>query len=231
MRPTAEPPGRLLAAAVFDLDGLLVDSEPLWRRAEIQIFTALGLPMTAELVASTQGRYVGEVARHWYQVYGWTGPGPDEVAADIIDAVEQLLMTEGTLKPGAAEAVASCRRRGLRLAVASSSPLRLIRRALEPHRLTGVFDVLHSAEAEAAGKPDPAVYRTTAARLGVSSDACVAFEDSLAGVASARAAGMRCVAVPEGPVTDPDLWATADLVLESLAELDTAWEALEAAGR
>lgn len=231
MHRPVEPAGRALVAAVFDLDGLLVDSEPLWHRAELAVFAAHGVPLTPELVRSTKGRYVGEVARHWYAVYGWDGPGPAAVAAEIVDAVDHLLATEGTLKPGAAGAVDACARRGLRLAVASSSPLRLIRRALERAGMLDAFEVLHSAEAEPAGKPDPAVYRTTAVRLGVDPRRCVALEDSLAGVASARGAGMACVAVPEGPVGDGAAWATADLVLGSLAELDDAAFAVVEAAR
>ena len=217
-----------LRAAIFDLDGLLVDSEPLWHQAELQVFTALGVPLTEELVRTTKGRFVGEVARHWHERFGWQGPSPDDVAARIVDVVGGLLAEHGHLKAGAAGAVAACRRRGLRLAVASSSPRRLIATTLDRHQLAGCFDVVHSAEDEAQGKPHPDVFLTTASLLGVDAATCVVFEDSPAGVAAAHAAGMVCVAVPEGPAGDG--FASAAVVLPSLAALDgDTWATLEQA--
>jgi sugar-phosphatase len=213
-----------LAAAVFDMDGLLIDSEPLWREVEIDIFGRLGVPLTTELCLQTRGMVLDEVTEHWYRLYPWRGPTPDTVAAQIIEAMASLLATRLVLKTGALDAVAACRKRGLALAVASSSPRRLIESVVEAMALTPAFSVLHSAQEEPAGKPDPAVFLTTARLLGVEPGRCVVFEDSPAGVEAAHRAGMVCVAVPEDPGSveggPPAGFASADLIITSLAEVD-----------
>ena len=213
-------------AALFDMDGLLVDSEPLWRAAEIDVFGRHGLVLTEEQCRSTQGMVIVEVAHHWYARAPWSGSSPDEVALEVLDAVGLLVDERGAPMPGAVEALAACRDRGLRLALASSSPVWLIDRVVAHLGLEGVFEVRCSAEHEAAGKPDPAVFLTAARTLGVAPARCVVFEDAPAGVRAAKAAGMSCVAVPERP-HDP-VFGEADVVLGSLEDLDDAvWARLE----
>jgi len=215
---------RTLQAAVFDMDGLLIDSEPLWREAEMGILGRLGVPLTPERCLETRGMVVGEVTRHWFARYRWEGPTPDDVADEIVDTMASLLATRVVLKPGARLAVASCRERRLDLAVASSSPRRLIEVVLGRSGLASSFAVLHSAQEEAAGKPDPAVFLTTATLLGVDPGRCVVFEDSPAGVRAAVAAGMVCVAVPEGGVAktaaDVDAFDSARVVIDTLEDVD-----------
>ena len=227
--PAARPRGGALQAAVFDMDGLLVDSEPLWRRAEMGVFARYGVTLTEELCLATRGMFVLDVARRFYEEHRWPGPGPEEVADEVVDTMAGLLARDCELKAGAGTAMAFCRARVPGLALASSSPRRLIDVVVDRFALGGTFDVLHSAEDEPAGKPDPAVFLTTASLLGADPGRCVVFEDSPAGVAAARAAGMRCVAVPEhaSPVADGE-YDGADAVLATLEELDDGlWEALE----
>ena len=107
---------------------------------------------------------------------------------------------------------------GYELAVASSSPLTLIRTALEKFEILERFSVLHSAETEAEGKPHPAVYLTTMSRMGVESTDCIAFEDSVLGVQAAKSAGARVIAVPDPVDRSDPRFAIADLVLSSLTE-------------
>jgi sugar-phosphatase len=123
--------------------------------------------------------------------------------------------------PGVTAAIALFERCGLRLAIASSSPLRLIDAVCDRLGLTRIT-VRCSAMDEARGKPAPDVYLTAARRLGVAAANCVALEDSLAGLASARSAGMRCVAVPDPLLAADPRYRQADLVLESLTGLDAA---------
>lgn len=223
-----------LAAAIFDMDGLLVDSEPVWRAVEVEIFGRLGVPVTPERCVETKGMFLGEAVAYWYARHPWPEPSPGEVAREIVDAMAIRLAMGVARKPGVAHALSFCRRRGVRLALASSSPRRVIDAVVEGAGLSGSFAVVHSAEDEAAGKPDPAVFLTTARLLGVAPTACVVFEDSPAGVRAAKAAGMACVAVPEDdPVSiaahggaASSGFAPADVVLASLAELDeAAWAA------
>lgn len=219
-----------LVAAIFDMDGLLVDSEPLWHRAEIAVFGRYGVALSDELCRTTKGMFVADVARLWHARSPWTGPTPEEVAAEVVDAVAALLADEAALLPGVHHALDFCARRVPQLALASSSPRRLIDIVLDRFALRDRFAVVHSAESERAGKPDPAIFLSTAALLAVPPHGCVVFEDAPAGVAAALAAGMRCVAVPErhaGSVGDR--LHGADAVLASLEDLaEGTWQALEA---
>jgi mannitol-1-/sugar-/sorbitol-6-/2-deoxyglucose-6-phosphatase len=168
--------------------------------------------------------FVGEGAAHWYGLYPWPGatPTPDEVAVSIVDRVIELIVTEGVLKPGAARAVDLCRARGLPLALASSSQYRLIDAALAHFGLRERFAVVHSAEDEDYGKPHPAVFLTAAAKLGAPPRRCLVWEDAPAGVLAAKASSMTCIAVPEHGERDQPAFGLADLVVDSLLEVDDA---------
>jgi len=229
-------PGAPFYAAIFDMDGLLVDSEPVWREVEIEIFKRYGVTLTAAMCIQTKGMFLPDVARYWYARRPWKGATPDEVASEVLDAMAARLENGAELKPGALHAVDVCEHHGMRLAVASSSPRRLIDAVLAGLGLTERFAVVHSAEEEPAGKPDPAIFRTTAQLLEVDPARCVVFEDAPAGVLAAKAAGMACVAVPEAHPHDADEphdasagpddpagregFERADVVLGSLTELD-----------
>lgn len=235
-------PGQGFAAVIFDLDGLLVDSEPLWHRAEIEVFGRYGVELTVAMCRSTKGRFVGEVTQHWYDQIGWLGPSPAAVAGEIVDKMEQLLATEVAMKPGVPDIVQWCRRRGLATAVASSSSHRLIAAALGRHQLQRWFDAICSVDDVGVGKPDPAVFLFAADALGVTPDRCLVLEDAPVGAAAAVAAGMACVLVPEQRATsgsspiEGEMARTIangggiveaggiDGVLVSLADLPGAWD-------
>jgi sugar-phosphatase len=199
------------------MDGLLIDSEPLWHLAEVEIFGALGVPLERAQTRSTKGMFVDEVAQYWFDRYPWEGPTPAVVAAAVLARVEALILERGVMLPGAAETVAAMAARGP-VALASSTPHSLIEVALGHFGLDGTFAVVCSAQDEAYGKPHPAVFLTAASRLAVAAERCWVFEDSTAGVLAAKAARMRCVAVPEASDRGRPEIALADLVLESLRE-------------
>ena len=212
--------------AIFDMDGLLVDSEPVWHEVEVAVFRRHGVPMTVQRCLETKGMFLGDAVAHWFGRYPWEGATTGEVAAEIVDAMARRLAEAVPLKPGALHALDFCLHRGARTALASSSPRRLIEVVLDRVGLREKFAVVRSAEDEAAGKPDPAIFLSTARLLGVEPGRCVVFEDSPAGVRAARAAGMACVAVPEaapaGVATGTGTASLheADVVLGSLADLD-----------
>jgi sugar-phosphatase len=212
----AEP----FAAAIFDMDGLLVDSEPLWHEAEIDILGGLGVPVAVDDCRRTKGMFVDEVTRYWFERYPWDGPGPEQVAVEVVDRVIALVTDKGVRRPGVDDALSLCRRHGLRTAIASSSQYRLIHRVLEHFALADEFELVHSAQDEPYGKPHPGVFLTTAERLGTAPDRCLVWEDSPAGVLAAKAARMACVAVPEPAERGLPAFAIADAVLDSLVEAD-----------
>lgn len=219
MPPDPVPAG--FQASIFDMDGLLIDSEVLWHEAELEILRdQLGVPLDNDGTRTTKGMFVHEVTEHWYGLYPWPGPSPADVAVSIVDRVIDLILTKGSLKPGALGAIDLCAARGWPLAVASSSEYRLIDAALEHFALRDRFALIHSAEDEEYGKPHPAVYLTAASKLGAAPKRCLAWEDAPAGVVAAKSASMACIAVPEsGEGLDP-AFGLADLVVDSLEAVD-----------
>lgn len=215
--------------AIFDMDGLLVDSEPLWHEAEVMVLGPLGVPLDDHEPRRTKGMFVTEVTRYWFERYPWSGPTPEEAADAVVDTVIALVLKKGVARPGVHQAVELCRRHGAALALASSSQYRLITPVLAHFGLTDYFPVVRSAADEPYGKPHPAVFLTTARCLGVVPDRCLVWEDSAAGVLAAKAARMSCVAVPEPAERALPAFGIADAVLGSLAEADD--ELISALGR
>jgi sugar-phosphatase len=205
-----------MKAAVFDMDGLLIDSEPLWREAEISVFRSVGVPLDEEMCRETVGVRLDEVVRHWYRKFPWRGESVDVVEARIQEEISRLIVNRGKPMPGVRQTIDMLIAAKYELAVASSSPMQLIRAALETFGLIENFSVLHSAEAEEKGKPHPAVYLSAMSRLGVDPSNCVAFEDSAIGVRAAKSAGAWVIAVPDpADIYDP-AFGNADVVLSSL---------------
>ncbi len=152
---TAPSPGEGFAASIFDMDGLLLDSEILWHEAEIEILGGLGVPLSGEGCRGTKGMFVGEVTEYWHARYPWAAPTPAEVAVAIVDRVISLVLSKGELKPGAEHAIALCAERNLPLAVASSSEYRLIDTALAHFGLREHFRARALGRGRAVGEAAP----------------------------------------------------------------------------
>lgn len=204
------------------MDGLLIDSEVLWHKAEVEIFGGLGVPITEAQDRSTKGMYVSEVVEYWFERFPWSAPSRDEVVSLLLERVGDLNEVEGRLLPGAERALDLASARGP-IALASSTPLALIIRLLDHYDLRDRFQSLHSAEFEAYGKPHPAVFLSAASSLDVAPFDCLVIEDSSAGVLAAKAASMTVVAVPVPEDRAQPAFALADLVLESLEQLSPEW--------
>ena len=214
---------------VFDLDGLLIDSEPFWRRAEIEVFATVGLPLTETDVRQTMGLRIDDAVRHWWVRRPWEGMPPVEVERAITARVAEMINSEGEPMPGALDVVDLCRRLSIPMAVCSGSYAVVIEAALDRLGIAGDMSAWHSAEWELLGKPHPGAYLTTADKLGVDPIACLAFEDSFHGAISAKSARMRVVAVPEPAALASPRWGFCDLVLDSLTAFDEiALRSLEA---
>ena len=211
-----------MSFAIFDLDGLLIDSEPAWRRAEIEVLSAYGVPLTEDMCSQTMGLRVDEVIAYWYERHPWADADLPSVEAALVENVGRRL--ERYIHPlaGAKDTVEALRRAGWKLAVASSSPLSLIQTSVAALGLADAFVGLCSAVNEAHGKPHPDVYLTAAGRLGADPAHCIAFEDSLVGLRAAKTAGMRVVAVPAPEHFEDPGFRIADWKLRSLKDFDPA---------
>ncbi len=217
MMTEASPTNRF-DAVIFDMDGVLIDSEPLWRLAETRAMNAVGVPMKEEDGFLTMGLRTDEVVEFWYDRHPWESPSRKEVEASITHGVIALIEEQGQPMAGAMEAIDAIRASGLKLGLATSSTTEIIAAVLRRLGLASAFDVIQSAEHEPYGKPHPAVYIACAKALGVSPERCLAIEDSPAGVLAAKAAKMTCIAVPAPELEGDRRYCIADLTLESLTE-------------
>jgi HAD superfamily hydrolase (TIGR01509 family) len=208
----------MIEAVVFDLDGVLVDSEPVWEQVRRGLVAERGGHWAPDAQRRLMGMSTPEWAAYLSEDLG-VGLPPAEVAGLVIDRMAARYTEQVPLLPGAADAV---HRIGARwpLGVASSSPPRLIETVLRSAGLRSCFAVLMSTEQVARGKPAPDIYLAVTAELGCPPADCAAVEDSSNGLRSAAAAGLRVVAVPQPRYPpDPDALAQASLVLPSLAGL------------
>ena len=216
-----------LRALVFDMDGVLIDSEPLWRRAEIELFATVGLVLSEADCYQTQGLRMDEAARYWFDRKPWPGPSPETIAAGVVDRMVDLIAIEGKPMPGVNAALAEAEESGWRLGLASSSSMRLIEAVLDRLGLADTFEVVRSAEHEERGKPHPDVYLSSLRDLKLEGIDCVAIEDSAHGVTSALASGMRCIAIPSPETRDDPGFAKAHWQLDSLEDLIHALPEIE----
>jgi len=196
---------------VFDLDGVLIDSEPLYELAFRAYLERIGRETDVGLFAMTLGRRQADFLPELAARLGRDGA---ELERGLEAALEPHLATLKPM-PYAAETVAGLRKNGRPLALATSSVGDFARRVLNDLHIENFFDALVTGEEVARGKPDPSIYELAAARLGVEPRDCVAIEDTPTGVASAKAARMRCVAVPHA-LTSRSSLMEADLVVDDL---------------
>lgn len=212
-----------ILAAIFDMDGLLIDSEPLWDRAELDVIASLGVDITRRSeLPDTLGLRIDMVVELWYAQQPWNGPNRQDVTDRIIQRAISLVEAERPLLAGARDAVALCKANGLRVGLASASPLRMLEKVLSLFDLRDHFDALASAEKLPYSKPHPQVYLDCAAKLGVDPLCCVALEDSVNGMIASKAARMRSIVVPDAEHRDDPRYVLANVKLTSLTQLTLA---------
>ena len=208
----------MIEAIIFDMDGLLVDTEPFWQAAELDVFSSLGVPLTLEMCRETQGMRIDSAVRHWFDRYPWSERSLEEVQREVVDRVVEMVEVGVDPMDGVEQLFGILASKDIQLSICSSSPLRLIEAVLKELKPAVEFHVLHSAEEDERGKPHPDPYVSTARKMGVSRANCLVFEDSLSGCQSAKAAEMMVVAVPStGNQRNPD-FDFCDCTTESLRE-------------
>ena len=210
----------MIEAVIFDMDGLLIDSEPLWQQAEITVFKQVDIILIPSMCLQTKGLRIDEVVEYWYKKYPWDKLSKKQVEEAIVDKLIELILTEGKALIGVSEAINFVKSKNLKVALDSSSSYKIINAALQKLKIADDFEIIYSAESETLGKPHPGVYLTTAEKLGISPQNCLALEDSLNGVLAAKSAQMKCIAIPEISEYHNPKFAIADMVLESLELLD-----------
>jgi mannitol-1-/sugar-/sorbitol-6-/2-deoxyglucose-6-phosphatase len=217
---------KMIQAAIFDMDGLLIDSEPFWRQSHIEVNAAHGFKITEEDVRAMAGHRTDEVVRHWITLHDWQGADEKQLALETIGKVIEHVKESGLALPGVEEIFELLREHQIPIAVASSSVPELIEVVMERLGVANKVMLTHSAIHEEFGKPHPAVFLTTAKKLGVEAENCLVLEDALSGIRAAKAAGMKCIAVPEGANRSKHDFQIADVIVNSLE--DISWEDIAA---
>lgn len=210
----------MIKAVIFDIDGTLIDTEPMYWAAWRSVFAPYGITITDDEMRTVMGMLPVEGGRSLADRFG-VDTDPAELTEQLIEIAVNI--PERTLMPGAVRALDLVRSAGIAMTVATSATMRMATASLKGAGLADYFDFVVSAEYEPYGKPHPGVFLTAAERLGVDPLECVVVEDAPSGVIAAKAARMFCVAVPEPGHRDDKRIAIADVVLDSLDDftLDT----------
>ena len=212
-------------AVIFDMDGVLIDSEPLWKIAMMDVFTALGTSLEKKDFERTVGLRIDQVVDFWNRDQNWGVTDIYKVVDDIIDRMVDLIRQNPQPLPGVIDTLEFLEKQPIKMGLATSSPVRLIDAVLDHLNIRTFFDAIHSAEFEPYGKPHPAVYLSTAKTLALSPEHCLVIEDSLNGIISAKAALMQVVCIPEKTHFPNPKLGLADFHFESMNLLLKHFEA------
>lgn len=210
----------MIKAVIFDMDGLLIDSEPFWREAEIYSFGKIGIPLTEAMCEQTMGLKIEEVIAHWLGLYQKQNEDVTKLQNEIVKGVQQLILEKGKPMEGVGYILDHFKRNNYKIGLASSSFLDTIEIVLAKLSIKNYFEVIHSAEFEPYGKPHPSVFLSAAKKLDVAPTECVVFEDSFNGLIAAKAARMKTVGIPDRLVRDEPKYIIADVKLNSLLEFN-----------
>ncbi len=218
----------MIRAVIFDMDGLLIDSEPIWREAEKDVFATVGIELCDEMCFKTVGLRIEEVVEFWRRQYPWTNRSNEEVKNDINKKVIELILQKGNALPGVEKLMQFFAGKNIPMAIASGSYYEIIDAVVKKLNLQSFLKVIHSAEEETHGKPHPAVFLHAAKKLDIPVWECLVFEDSFNGIIAAKAARMKVVAVPEDIHRGKMYFHAADLILHDLnAFTEKEWELLQ----
>ncbi|MFA0086052.1 HAD family hydrolase [Vibrio sp. 10N.261.51.F12] len=182
---------------IFDMDGVLIESEPFWREAQIEVLRHYDVTISAEdCICYTMGKRIDDIARLWIKRFNL--PVTEEcLRSKIIEKAGSLIRQFGTIKPGINELITQLQHQRYRIALATSSSQAIIDAVIHRLKLDNIFELALSADDVPLGKPAPDVYNEVCRRLNVEPTKAIALEDSLTGVRSALAAGITTIAIPE----------------------------------
>lgn len=205
---------------IFDIDGLLIDSEPLWNAAAAEVFESYGVQLTDEQYKTTTGLRSKEFINWWFSFFNL--PASEMAAAEkkVIELVLVKIDQQGNSMPGIPQIFQFFKERNYQIGLATSSPPALIHLVTKKLKIEAFIQASSSAEGLPFGKPHPQVYLDCAHLLNANPTNCLCFEDSFNGLIAAKAARMKCVVVPTATQFKDPKWGAADLTLASLAEFN-----------
>lgn len=208
----------MLEAVIFDLDGVIINSEPLWTLAETRVFKTVGVELNPEMCSRTVGLDTMATIQYWHDRFPWDNKSFFVLYKELMAEIQRCIDESGKLMDGFLDLLQLLTDRQMVMAVASSSPMSLITFVLKKFHLFDFFRIVQSSETEEYGKPHPAVYIQAARKLNISPLRCLVFEDSFYGALAAKAARMKVVAVPGEEAVNDSRFDFADLKIASLTD-------------
>ncbi|MES2702170.1 MAG: hexitol phosphatase HxpB [Bacteroidota bacterium] len=209
----------MINTVLFDMDGLLLDTEPLWGVSMLRVAEKHKIPITSERFKDTTGLRIYEVTDHWSLHFPWEGKTSREVAEEILEDIIAASKVHGTVMAGVPEALELLKANNFKIGLASSSPKHMIDQLVSHFHLTRYFDCITSADAVDYGKPHPAVFLHCAEMLGAKHNECLVLEDSVNGMIAGKAARMKVIVVPDEVHFADPRFTLADAKLKSLTHL------------
>ena len=206
--------------AIFDMDGLLIDSEPLWNEAATTVFETYNIHLTKQQYSTTTGLRTKEFVQWWFSAYNVSLKYAEDAEEKIVKRVNDLVIQKGRAMPGLEHILNFFISRNFKIGLASSSPLSLINTVIDVLKVRNHLNVYASAAELEYGKPHPEVYLNCARQLSTSPLQCICFEDSFYGMIAAKAASMKCVVVPDVKNQKDNRWSAADLKIASLSNFN-----------
>ncbi len=205
---------------IFDMDGTIIDSEKFWRRAEVDVFTKYGITTTLPEAMANTGLSIPEIVNFKKRKFKFDDTIAEKIINEVFSMVVQKINAFGVAKEGVHEAIELLQQQNFTLALASTSPHFIIDAVINRLQLNNIFSSINSAQNEAHGKPNPAVYLSCLQALHKEPTQCIAIEDSFNGIIAAKAAKITTIAIPEAGEQHAPSFYAADYILPSLKNFD-----------
>ncbi|MGG5505727.1 MULTISPECIES: hexitol phosphatase HxpB [unclassified Myroides] len=215
-----------ITTVLFDMDGVLIDSEKFWQQAEQEVFTSVGCQWSEEIAHQTTGQTTQAVTALWYNLFPWEGKTLEEVEQAVIDRVDELIRQEGEIKTGVLATLSFLQDQDLKIGLATNSTPSLIQTVLTRLGIASFFQTTVSVLDVTQGKPAPDVYLQAAKNINSNPENCLVIEDSFTGATAGKKAGMTVFIVPEAEFYHDPKFDLADRKLRSLEEFEENFLAL-----
>lgn len=201
---------------IFDMDGLLINSEPIWNEAAFEVFSLLGKSCNRKEFSLTTGLRTREFVQWWFNHFKLNPSQIPKAESDIVALVEKNILTKNIVLPGVPYILKFFMDRKFKIGLASSSPMSLINLVVDALGIRHNFECICSASELKYGKPHPQVYLNCAELMQSEPTSCIAFEDSFNGMLAAKSARMKCIVVPDSSQFTHKVWGSSDLKISSL---------------